>query len=59
MPSLSKIPARIIEPATGASTWAFGSHKCIEYIGVLTKNGRIVSSHHTRMNDLGVFHKGR
>ncbi len=28
-PSLSRTPARIMEPAIGASTWAFGSHKCI------------------------------
>jgi len=26
-PSLSKIPAKAIDPATGASTWAFGSHR--------------------------------
>lgn len=27
VPSLRRIPARIIEPATGASTWAFGSQR--------------------------------
>lgn len=27
LPSLRRIPARIIEPETGASTWALGSHK--------------------------------
>lgn len=27
LPNLRRIAARIIEPATGASTWAFGSHK--------------------------------
>jgi len=26
-PSFSKIAARIIDPATGASTWAFGNHR--------------------------------
>lgn len=26
-PNLSKILARIIEPAVGASTWALGSHR--------------------------------
>lgn len=26
-PSFSKIAARIMDPAIGASTWAFGSHK--------------------------------
>lgn len=25
-PSFRSTPARIIEPATGASTWAFGNH---------------------------------
>lgn len=27
LPSFNKTPARIIDPATGASTWALGSHK--------------------------------
>lgn len=27
-PSFSKMPARIIDPATGASTCALGSHRC-------------------------------
>lgn len=27
VPSLRRIPARIIDPATGASTWALGSHR--------------------------------
>lgn len=26
-PSLRRVPARIIEPAIGASTWALGSHR--------------------------------
>ena len=26
-PNFSKIAARIIEPATGASTWALGNHR--------------------------------
>lgn len=26
-PSFSKTAAKIIDPATGASTWAFGSHR--------------------------------
>lgn len=26
-----------MEPATGASTWAFGSHKCTPYSGIFTK----------------------
>lgn len=31
------MPASIIDPATGASTWALGSHWCKEYIGSFTK----------------------
>lgn len=27
-PSFSRMAARIIDPAIGASTWAFGSHRC-------------------------------
>jgi len=30
-----------MEPATGASTWALGSHKCIIKIGILTKKAMI------------------
>lgn len=30
--------ARTIDPATGASTWAFGSQRCTPYSGILTKN---------------------
>jgi len=33
--------ANTIEPAIGASTWALGSHKCIENIGNLVTNPRI------------------
>lgn len=40
-PSFSRTPARIIEPATGASTWALGSHWCRVYMGSLTKNAMI------------------
>lgn len=29
-PSFSRSAAKIIDPAVGASTWAFGSHKCTE-----------------------------
>jgi hypothetical protein len=35
-PSFNKIPAKIIEPDTGASTWALGSHRCTKYIGNFT-----------------------
>lgn len=27
LPSFNRIAARIIDPATGASTWAFGNHR--------------------------------
>ena len=37
-PSFKRILARIIDPATGASTWAFGSHRWVKYIGSFTKN---------------------
>jgi hypothetical protein len=37
-PNFSKIAAKIIDPAIGASTWAFGNHKWTENIGNFTKN---------------------
>jgi len=37
-PSFSRMAAKIIEPAIGASTWALGSHKCVENIGNFTIN---------------------
>jgi hypothetical protein len=37
-PSFRRIAARIIDPAIGASTWAFGNHRCTVNIGNLTKN---------------------
>lgn len=37
-PNLSKIAAKTIEPATGASTCALGSHKWTEKSGYFTKN---------------------
>lgn len=49
--------ARIIEPATGASTWAFGSHKCKENIGIFTIKARMVAAHHI-VDRLGVSHNG-
>ena len=32
------MPARITEPAVGASTWASGSQVCTGHIGILTAN---------------------
>lgn len=44
-PSLSRIAARIIDPAMGASTWALGSHRWTPYRGILTMNAIIQASH--------------
>lgn len=33
--------ARTIEPAMGASTWAFGSHRCTENNGSLAINAAV------------------
>lgn len=40
-PNFSSTPARIMEPAIGASTWALGSQRCIRNIGSLAKNAAI------------------
>lgn len=37
-PSFSSRAARSIEPAMGASTWAFGSQRCRPYSGAFTMN---------------------
>lgn len=39
-PNFNKTPAKTIEPETGASTCALGSHKCTKYIGNFTKNAK-------------------
>lgn len=46
-PSFRRIPARIIDPATGASTCALGSHRCVVYRGIFTINAII------KINDVG------
>lgn len=33
--------ARIIEPSSGASTWAFGSHRWVKNMGSFTRNAMI------------------
>lgn len=43
-PSFRRMAASTIDPAIGASTWAFGNHKCTENIGSFTKNPRIIRS---------------
>jgi len=53
-PSLSRIAAKTIEPAIGASTWAFGSHKWTENIGSLTKNPRRVITQKSWLVDIKV-----
>lgn len=44
-PNFSSTAANTIDPATGASTWAFGSHKCTRNSGSLTMNAIIDNSH--------------
>lgn len=54
-PNFSKIPARIIEPATGASTWALGSQRWVINKGVLTRKAIIVINHHKEeMDEWGI-----
>ena len=48
-----------MEPETGASTWALGSHKWTEYKGVFTRNGKMVKNHHKVMYFLGVIQFGK
>lgn len=43
-PNLRRMPASAILPATGASTWALGSHRCTLYIGLLTMNASVNAS---------------
>lgn len=44
LPNLRRILARIIDPATGASTWALGSHRCIVYIGILIRKASVIAT---------------
>lgn len=44
-PSFSRMAARIMDPATGASTWAFGSQRWNPYIGIFIKNAIIDKAH--------------
>lgn len=45
LPNFSKMAARIIDPATGASTCAFGSHRWVKYRGIFTRNAVITVAH--------------
>lgn len=42
-PNFNKTPAKIIDPATGASTCALGSHIWKKKIGNLIKNANIIN----------------
>lgn len=53
LPSLSKTPAKIMDPATGASTWALGSHKCVKYSGVFTRKAAMVITHQIEETENG------
>lgn len=44
-PNLSRMAASTIDPAIGASTWAFGNHKCVVNIGSFTKNPNSIIIH--------------
>src|ERR1700757_5212983 len=44
-PILSRIAARMTDPAVGASTWASGSQVCTGHIGSLTANDAKKASH--------------
>lgn len=44
-PNFSRIAARTIEPAMGASTCALGSHRCRPYIGIFTMNATMHAYH--------------
>lgn len=44
-PSFSRIAARIMEPAIGASTWALGSHRWKRNRGSLTRKAVFMKSH--------------
>lgn len=46
LPSFKRTPARTMEPATGASTWALGNQRCVKNIGVLTRKAAIKIIHH-------------
>ena len=45
-PNLSSTAAKIIDPAIGASTCAFGSHKCNPYSGILIIKAISNANHH-------------
>lgn len=44
-PSFSRMAAKTIDPAIGASTWALGSHRWKPYNGIFTINAIMHASH--------------
>lgn len=44
-PNFRRTAARTIDPAIGASTWAFGSHRWRPYKGIFTMNAIMHASH--------------
>lgn len=42
---MSNTAARTIDPAIGASTWAFGNHKCKPYRGIFTIKAIMHANH--------------
>lgn len=44
-PSFRRTAARTMDPAMGASTWAFGSHRCTPYSGIFTRKARRQPAH--------------
>lgn len=53
---MSSTPAKIIDPDTGASTWAFGSHRWVINIGNFTMKAVIIKSH--QIFDMGLCQLG-
>lgn len=53
-PSFSSTAASTIEPAIGASTWAFGSHRWRPYKGILTMKATIHANHNRELAQLFV-----
>jgi len=49
LPSFRRMAAKIMDPATGASTCAFGSHRWVRKRGIFTINAIIDINHHKEM----------
>lgn len=53
-PSLRRIAARTMDPATGASTCALGSQRWVRNIGSFTRNAAFIINHHGVKRNLGI-----